>query len=243
MAEAEYGPGLSPEGTEQPAPSRREPAFNLPGVVLAFILGCVAIHLVRVYVLTEDQDLALILRTAFIPVRYSGQFELDLWAWLSPVTYSLLHGGLAHLAINMIWLAAFGSPLANRIGPVRFVLFWITTSVAAVALHYALHPGEPVPLVGASGAISGMMGAAARFGFRVDRRQPKPAFEGAILSIRQSFTSRTVVVFLTIWMVVNLVSGLGYLSPDSFSRIAWEAHIGGFLAGFLAVRFFDRTPL
>ena len=64
----------------------------------------------------------------------------------------------------MITTAAFGSPLANRIGALRFVTFWIATSVAAAGLHYVLHMTDQSPLVGASGAISGMMGAAARFG-------------------------------------------------------------------------------
>ena len=119
--------------------------------------------------LDADQDFELLVYAAFIPIRYSGQFPLDLYAFTSPVTYSLLHGGWAHLAINMIWLAAFGSPLANRLGAARFVLFWVATSIAAAALHYVLHMTDQSPLVGASGAISGMMGAAARFGFRIDR--------------------------------------------------------------------------
>lgn len=239
MAETESGP--TPQPDDEMTPEPREPAFNLPAVVLLFIVLCGAIHLIRAFVLTPGQDFEFILRTAFIPIRYSGEFDIELWAWTSPVTYSLLHGGIAHLVINMIWLAAFGSPLANRIGAVRFVLFWIVTSLAAVALHYALHATEPVPLVGASGAVSGMMGAAARFGFRVDRRRRQPIFEGPILTIAQSLTSRMVVVFLAIWMIVNLVSGLGYLSPDGMSRIAWEAHIGGFFAGFFGVRLFDRA--
>lgn len=234
----------SSDGRFPPSPpAGRERAFNLPGVVIAFIAVCVGIHLVRSYLLTTEQDFWVILHFAFIPLRYSGLYALDIYAFTGPWSYSLLHGGLAHLAVNMIWLAAFGSPLANRIGTGRFVAFWLVTSLAAVGLHYVLHIDEAVPLVGASGAISGMMGAAARFGFRVDRQAPKPSFEGALLSIPEVFRSRTVMTFLGVWMVVNFAAGYGSATSDSGSSIAWEAHIGGFLAGFLLIRLFDRNRL
>ncbi len=69
-----------------------------------------------------------------------------------------MHGGFAHIAVNMIWFAAFGSPLAGRIGTGRMIIFWILTSVIAGLTHYAIYPESVTPLVGASGAISGMMG-------------------------------------------------------------------------------------
>ena len=226
---------LQPAGTGP----RREPVFNLPGVVIAFIAVCVLVHLVRIYVLTDEQDFWVILQLAFIPLRYSGDYALDVYAFVSPWSYSLLHGDIGHLAVNMIWLAAFGSPLANSIGALRFVLFWLVTSLAAVGLHYVLHATEAVPLVGASGAISGMMGAAARFGFRIDRSEGKAAFDGPVRSIPEVFRSRAAVTFLLVWFAVNLVMGFGFGAPGTGARIAWEAHIGGFLAGFLLVRLFD----
>lgn len=223
-------------------PEGREPVLNLPAMVILLIVICAGLHLIRVYILTADQDIALLLRAAFVPIRYSGQFEIDLFAWSSPVTYAFLHGGFAHLLINMIWLAAFGSPLANRFGAPRFLLFWIFTALAAAALHYIIYPLDQAPLVGASGAISGMMGAAARYGFRTDRSAGKPVFSGRRLSVARALTSRTVVIFLAVWMAVNLVSGLGLLTPGMDNPIAWEAHIGGFLAGFFLVAPFDRLP-
>lgn len=229
------------ENGEAPPP-RREPVFNLPTVVIALLVICIGLHLVRVYVLTDRQDLDLILRFAFIPIRYSGGYALDAYAFAGPWTYAFLHGGFAHLAVNMVWLAAFGSPLANRIGTMRFLAFWLATSLAAVGLHFVLHPFDQAPLVGASGAISGMMGAAARFGFRIDRREGQAAFAGPVLSIPAVFRSRAAVTFLAVWMVINLVMGLGIGTPGLENRIAWEAHIGGFLAGFLLVRLFDPSP-
>src|SRR5262249_1520503 len=107
-----------------PPPERREPVLNIPATAVALIAVCAGVHLLRVYVFDIDQDIELLLRTAFIPIRYAGIFDIDVWAFTSPFTYTFLHGGLAHLAINMVWLAAFGSPLANRLGPVRFLVFW-----------------------------------------------------------------------------------------------------------------------
>lgn len=222
------------------AGSVREPVFNLAGVVVGTIAICVGVHLMRMFLLSDEQDMWVILRFAFFPGRYTGGYDLDLYAFLAPVTYSLLHGSLAHLAVNIVCLAAFGSPLANRLGTGRFIAFWIATALGAVLLHFVLHPSELVPLVGASGAISGMMGAAARFAFRIDRSLDKPAFGGPVLGMSEVFRSRQAVTFLAVWMVVNLVTGLGFGTPGMESQIAWEAHIGGFLVGFLCLPLFDR---
>lgn len=238
MSEPQHSQGEHAEAAE----ARPEPVFNLAPVVLWLIVACAGIHFVRAVLLTPDQDILVIRYFAFIPLLYSGGYALDLFAWISPLSYSLLHGGLAHLFVNMIWLAAFGSPLAHRIGTGRFLGFWAFTALAAVALHYMLHAAEPVPLVGASGAISGMMGAAARFGFRIDRAGGKPAFAGRILPVPAVFRSRTAVTFLAVWMIVNLVVGLAANAPGAEGAIAWEAHIGGFLAGFFGIFLFDARP-
>jgi len=225
------------------APAPRERAFNLPGVVLVAIIVCAATQILSAYVLTIDQNIDLIVRGAFIPIRYTGGYEIDIFAFTSPVTYSLLHGGWAHLVVNMIWLAAFGSPLAARLGIWRFILFWIATSVAAAGLHFALHPYDEAPLVGASGAISGMMGAAARFAFRIDRCGSLPSFAGPVLPIPFVLRMRGVLIFLGVWMIVNLLTGVFSLVPNMEDSIAWEAHIGGFLVGFFGIGLFDRGPV
>ncbi len=235
------------EQTDHPAvraaTASREPVFNLPTVVVALIAICSLVHIVRLYALSAAQDFQLIVRAAFIPIRYSGGFELDIYAFTSPVTYSLLHGSFMHLVINMVWMAAFGSPLAHRLGPSRFLVFWVFTAAAAALLHYLLHTMDPTPLVGASGAISGMMGAAARFGFRVDRHSGKPAFVGELMPVTAVFRSRAVVAFLIVWMVVNLVTGLVGFAPGEVNAIAWEAHVGGFFAGFLCIGWFDKGSI
>lgn len=228
---------------EADTPPSREPVFNLPSIVVAAMGLCVALHLIRLYLLSPEEDFGLLLRAAFIPLRYSGEFEIDVYALTSPISYAFLHGSVAHLLINMIWLAAFGSPLANRLGAVRFTAFWVVSALAAAALHYALHPLDHAPLVGASGAISGMMGAAARFGFQIDHSTGRAAFGGRTLPVAMVFRSRTVVTFLLVWMAINLVSGFISFVPGEESRIAWEAHVGGFLVGFLAIQYFEPRAI
>jgi membrane associated rhomboid family serine protease len=235
-SEIEQGEG-DPVGREPE--SRREPVFNLPPVVLAVIGICVVVYLVQEYVLTPTQQETLLIDGAFIPVLYTGQYGFDWFLFSRPFTYAFLHGGFAHLAINMIWLAAFGSPLANRFGALWFALFFAVTGLASVALFWAVHPFGEAPLVGASGAISGMMGAAARYGFRIDRSSGKAAFAGARLPMAAVLRSRGVMTFLVVWMVINLITGL-IGAPGLAGQIAWEAHIGGFVAGFFGLRFFDR---
>ncbi|WP_309084516.1 rhomboid family intramembrane serine protease [Chelativorans sp.] len=218
---------------------RREPVFNLAGVVTVLIVLCTAIHLMRGYLLGPQADDRLLLHFAFLPIRYTGNFPFDIYALISTVTYSFLHGSLAHLAVNMVALAAFGSPLANRIGTARFLLFWAAATLASALLHFAVYSGDAMPLIGASGAVSGMWGAAARFDFRVDRRAEKPGFAGPVQPLQAVFRSRMALLFIGTWFVANIAVGLASGSGGG-PLIAWVAHIGGFVFGLLAIPLFDR---
>jgi membrane associated rhomboid family serine protease len=224
------------EPGDEPHRPRYEPVFNLPPVVLVLIGACVAIYLAGAYLLSAHSYMLLIENAAFIPQAV----DVNPIALVTLFTYAFLHGSIAHVAVNMIWLAAFGSPLANRLGTARFLAFWALTSASAAGFYWLFHMWAPVVLVGASGAISGMMGAAARFGFHIDRSHGKAAFSGAPLPILVCLRLRSVVAFLTVWMLINLLTGLVSFTPGVSDQIAWEAHIGGFLAGFLGIDWFDK---
>ena len=94
-------------------PKIREPIFNLPPVIVAVIAVCAFVYVLQAWFLNAMQYTELMLRGAFFPIRYSGWVELDILAFTSPFTYAFLHGSPGHLAVNMIWLAIFGSPLAT----------------------------------------------------------------------------------------------------------------------------------
>ncbi|GHC62627.1 rhomboid family intramembrane serine protease [Limoniibacter endophyticus] len=220
---------------------RGEPLFNIPGIITALIAICAFSFILQEYVLDSDGYIAMMLYGAFIPARYLPEYGGWDMSWLtSPFTYAFLHASWAHLIINSVWLAAFGSPLVTRLGTARFLGFWLFSSLCAVALHYFLHTGEMVPVVGASGAISGMMGAAARFGFQIDRSGRMPAFQGEPLGHIECLRYRPVLTFVLIWFAVNFVTGMVGVGGGNVSQIAWEAHVGGFLAGFLVIDAF--TP-
>lgn len=221
---------------------KREPAFNLPGS-LVFVLGLLTlIHVARTYMLSASADEFLLLHFAFIPGRYAIAFsEQDMgWLW-SPVTYSLLHGSWEHLIFNAFWMVAFGAPVVRRIGLPRFFLFWCLSAVAAVAFHTALHWGAMILVVGASGVVSGLMGAAARFVFSPSGRISRQfAHLNRRLTIREALSNRSVLVFSGIWFLTNFLIGFGqFFGSLGGGAIAWEAHIGGFLFGFLCFPIFD----
>ena len=248
-------PGGSGGGGEragrEPARSARprEPAFNLPGVILGAILVMTAIHGLRAW-LSPDADMALILRAAFIPARYE---EIGLWpgglgaaAWTF-LTHALLHGSALHLAANAIWLAAFGTAIARRFGTTRFLAFSAACAVGGAGLHLATHWGEWVPMVGASGAISGHMAGAARFAFAAGgplsrRGSPSPtAYLRPALPLSRALRDRRVLGFLGAWFAINLVFGAGLIDAglEEGTSVAWQAHIGGFLAGLLLFPLID----
>ena len=224
--------------------SAREPVFFLPRIITLAALICAGLYVFEEYVLSDAQAANLIWGMAFVPARmaelsFSALFEFVRTA----VTSSLMHADFAHLAVNMVWLAAFGAPLAQRIGPARFAAFWLLTAFCAALLHFLTHTGDPSPMVGASGVVSGAMGAAARFGFAASGRRGPRAFTGAPLTMGEAVRNKSVISFIAVWAVINFVSGAGVLDlGQGGASIAWEAHVGGFLAGFFGLRLFDGRP-
>jgi membrane associated rhomboid family serine protease len=152
-----------------------------------------------------------------------------------------------HLAVNSIWMLAMGSAVAKRIGDTRFYLFSLVCGVFAALAHLFSHYGEVAPVIGASGAISGQMAAAIRFVFSVERgRTQRRVRQGRLhtvplKSLWQTLQDPRVLAVLAIWLVTNVLSGLGVVPMDDESAvIAWEAHIGGFVAGLILFSLFDR---
>jgi membrane associated rhomboid family serine protease len=227
-------------------PRDREPVFNLPGVVAGLLGVLILVQILRSFV-PETFDMTMLLWLSFIPARYAQESPYlfpggeGAAAW-SFITYAFLHGDWTHLAVNAVWLAAFGSGLARRFGAARFLLFSGACAVAGAGAHLISHWGELVPMVGASAAISGQMAAAARYAFRFGGigGHDDEAFRGPALPLGAMFADPRVLAFLGVWFFLNLVFGAGLvpLTPDG-PAIAWEAHIGGFLVGLLGFTLFD----
>ncbi|CAO4166321.1 rhomboid family intramembrane serine protease [Methylorubrum populi] len=161
-------------------------------------------------------------------------------------SYALLHGSWMHLIFNAVWLAAFGTPVARRYGALRYGLLALAGIVAGALTHLLLDPYSLMPLVGASAGISALMAAAARFVF-----QPPPPFVAgapwqlpprpALQSIPELLRNRPAMLFLGIWFVTNLLFGVLALPlGGSEGPIAWDAHLGGFAAGFFLLPLMER---
>jgi membrane associated rhomboid family serine protease len=234
---------------------QRQPIFNIPSVVVAVLAVLVIIHLARTLLLSEQQDIEFLLSFAFIPARYDSSFVLDgalpgggadVWTF---VTYALIHANWMHLGVNSVWLLPFGSALARRFGAVRFLAFFAVTAAAGAALHLATHAGEQFPMIGASAAISGTMAAAMRFAFQrggplgLIGRADGSAYRVPAIPLRHVLSDGRVVLFLVVWFGINILFGVGPLPiTGSEQPVAWEAHIGGFLAGLLLFSWFDPSP-
>lgn len=236
--------------------SPREPFFNVPPVVIAVIALLGLVHAVLVLVLSSQQVNDALLLFAFIPARYDaslpgmiwpGGFGAEIWTF---VTYALIHADLNHLFFNAVWLLAFGTPVARRFGALRFLAFLLATAAAGAAVHLATHVGELLPAIGASAAISGAMAAAMRFAFQSGgplgllRRHDPEAYRVAAAPLHRMLREPRVIMFLLVWLGVNALLGLSTFSmPGVEQSVAWQAHIGGFLAGLFGFSIFDPVPI
>lgn len=157
----------------------------------------------------------------FIPARLSGYIDLAgaLPAWITPMTSALLHGSWVHLIINMVMLAIAGSQVERVVGGSGLMLAYVLGALAAAAAQFAWDPSSPVPMVGASGAISALFGLYAIFFGR-----PKQ------VSSNQKVNRWIHVVWLlAAWVVLQWMSAL--LAGGEGVMLATPAHIGGFVAG------------
>ncbi len=238
-------PSSGEEEARPPEPRRREPIFNIPPVMLALVAVLLGIHALRVYGLTEAQDFWVIVNFAFVPARYTepvlglpAGIGPDLWTF---VTYALLHADWGHVALNSVWMIAFGVPLARRLRPMRFLLFSVVAAIAGALAHLLTHFGEVVPMVGASGAIAGYMAGAARFYFLVPAGMPTdvPRWLMPLAPLRIVLTDGRTLSFLASWFGINLLVGLANVGVSADGSIAWQAHIGGFLVGLFLFPLFD----
>lgn len=160
--------------------------------------------------------------------------------WLTPLTSMFLHGSWGHLLGNGLFLWVFGNNVEDSMGRVRFLLFYVACGLIAAAAQIAVGPGSAVPMVGASGAISGVLGG---YLLLYPRVRVRVLF---ILFIFIRVFRIPAYLVLLWWIGYQLVLGLPELmavDPDVSSGVAFWAHIGGFVAGLLLVKLFAREDL
>ena len=146
---------------------------------------------------------------------------------LDMLTSMFLHGGIAHILGNMWFLWIFGDNVESTLGHVRYIIFYILCGVFAALCQVLMSPGSEIPMVGASGAIAGVLGL-----YMI--RFPKAQVHVFIFIIIFFTTIRVpAIIVLVFWFFNQLTSGLGSLGLDITGGVAWFAHVGGFIAGIM----------
>lgn len=225
--------------------------FLLPAVVAVLCGLLVAIHLARGFVLNEDANLQFVVWFAFIPLRLLAGDEVPggilplIW---TPFTHAFLHAGWDHLLLNTAWLAIFATPVARRYGTAPTVaIFLLGAAIGAIAFAATTLPELQI-LIGASGGVAALTGAAVRFVFQPVLVAKHPQTARTILLGRKLASWGDMVrnprslYFSLIWIVLNAAVPLMPLITGDRLEIAWQAHLTGFLAGLVLVPLFERRP-
>jgi membrane associated rhomboid family serine protease len=158
--------------------------------------------------------------------------------WRTVVTSMFLHGGWAHILGNMLFLWIFGRNVEDSIGHFKFAVFYLLCGVAAAAAQVALSPDSPVPMIGASGAISGVLGA---YLLLFPRARVLVLFP---IWIFWRLFYVPAILYLVLWFGIQLLSGLAVANKmDISGGVAFWAHVGGFIAGMLLIPVFKKRDV
>lgn len=177
--------------------------------------------------LPEPALMQLVFTFGMVPIELTAGPPAPYW---TPLTAVFLHGGWLHLIANLWTLWIFGDNVEDRMGPARFVAFYLVCGVCASLVHWFVHPTSTVPVIGASGAIAGVMGAYLAMYHHARIVLLVPLFFWPL------FVQVSALFFLFYWFVVQLISS--GLEPNVGGGVAYWAHIGGFAAGFALHRLF-----
>ncbi len=196
------------------------PTTRIPYFTYAFIALNIGVYVYQFLVLGQAQTAAFVEHHAVVPRHLFSGYGPSL---STPFTSMFMHGGFMHLISNLWFLHIFGDNVEDALGHGRYVLFYFFTGVAAVLAHAFTDPTSSVPMLGASGAISGVLGAYLLLYPRA-----------RIVTFAILFTFEVpALLFIAIWFGMQLMSGFNSLGQHANTGIAFFAHIGGFVAGIV----------
>lgn len=198
---------------------RHKPVINLPPVTKYALLIMLAIHIGVHYALSPVQQYWVYSHFGFVPADYTDGQALSLYAILGPFTYMFLHGNWMHIILNGAMVMAFGAGIERWMGGRKMLVFFLLCSLSAALVQFAVTPHSDNPVIGASGGLSGLF-AAVMVMIQQSGRLPPSRFG--------------VWPLVLVWIGISFVFGM-FGAPDG-SPIAWVAHIGGFIAGFIFLK-------
>jgi membrane associated rhomboid family serine protease len=222
------------------------PSSTTPYVTYGIIIACVLVYVVQHLLLFDSATHRAMYTFGAIPAVLTGEKYLPedialIPPWASVLTSMFMHGGFWHLAGNMLYLWIFGNNVEDAMGHVRYFLFYVLCGVAAVFAFVLPNPVSEMPMVGASGAISGVLG-----GYLLLYPRARVLLGLPLGFIIVGFGRFPAIWVLAAWFVMQLVmGGLSAVQSNSESQggIAFGAHIGGFIAGLVLVAFFKRRAV
>ncbi len=207
-----------------------------PWITWGLIVACVAVYVFEANSAPDDLR-RLVLALGMVPASLSGAATLPEEIALLPapatlLSYQFLHGGWLHLAFNMAYLWVFGDNIEDAMGHFRFVVFFLLCGVLAGLAHLAVDLGSTQPIIGASGAISGVLGAYLLL-------YPKAKVLVPVIIIPLYLPAYLLIL---LWVGFQVYSAT-LVSGAASSDVAWWAHIGGFAAGLILIRFFRHRTI
>jgi len=215
------------------------PRISTPYVTWSIIGACVLVFFWQVSLGASSGEIA-IYEFGMIPARLFGTGTLDpelaaVPAWSTVFTSMFMHGGWLHLGFNMLFLWIFGDNVEDSMGHARYLIFYLVCGVAAALAQAFVSPGSTIPMVGASGAISGVLGAYLLL-------HPRATVRTVIfLGIFVTMMHLPAMIVLGLWFLMQLVSAA--FSSSGEAGVAFWAHVGGFVAGMALVPLFKKRDV
>ncbi|MDX2317031.1 MAG: rhomboid family intramembrane serine protease [Hyphomicrobiaceae bacterium] len=215
------------------------PRIGTPYVTWSVIGACVLVFFWQVSLGASGGEIA-IYEFGMIPARLLGTAALDpeltaVPAWSTVFTSMFMHGGWLHLGFNMLFLWIFGDNVEDCMGHARYLIFYLVCGVAAALAQAFVSPGSTIPMVGASGAISGVLGAYLLL-------HPRATVRTVIfLGIFVTMMHLPALIVLGLWFLMQLVSAA--FSNSGEAGVAFWAHVGGFVAGMALVPLFKKRDV
>ena len=203
------------------------PRVLFPFVTFGIITLNVLIFLGQFWISGNDPGIgrSLVYMYGFVPAEFNP---------LTIFTSMFMHGGFAHIIGNMWFLYIFGDNVESILGHVKYFMFYLACGIGAALAQFFVEPASQVPMIGASGAVAGVLGA-----YMI--RFPKARVH--VLAVIIIFITTFVVpaqIVLGLWFLMQLSGGLGSLGVDTTGGVAWFAHIGGFIIGVTSLKYFQN---
>ena len=203
------------------------PRVLFPFVTFGIITLNVLIFLGQFWISSNNPGIgkSLVYMYGFVPAEFNP---------LTIFTSMFMHGGFAHIIGNMWFLYIFGDNVESILGHVKYFIFYLACGIGAALAQFFVEPASQVPMIGASGAVAGVLGA-----YMI--RFPKARVH--VLAVIIIFITTFVVpaqIVLGLWFLMQLSGGLGSLGVDTTGGVAWFAHIGGFIIGVTSLKYFQN---